>query len=306
MANTNKWGIVAEFDSAAAIYHAAEKTTAQGYTQVDAYTPFPVHGLDRALKQGPSHLGWFVVCCGIAGICLAQLMMWWMNAVDYPFWVSGKEPYAWPSTIPITFELMVLLSGICAVFGMFALNKLPRLHHPIFQHATFWRASPTTASSSPSRRRIRSSTAARRRASSRASAARTSRWWRTEPMTRITPLRVCLLLFAAATLGLTGCMRGGLSTEPPVHLVLDMDFQQKLRPQAEAHFEGWTDGRSSRLPVSFDAGNSVGNLSVRPLVVAQDSLPDPKLANKDAAGKFVTKNPLPPTTRSFVSAVRRR
>lgn len=112
-------------------------------------------------------------------------------------------------------------------------------------------------------------------------------------MTRITPLRVCLLLFAAATLGLTGCMRGGLSTEPPVHLVLDMDFQQKLRPQAEAHFEGWTDGRSSRLPVSFDAGNSVGNLSVRPLVVAQDSLPDPKLANKDAAGKFVTKNPLP-------------
>lgn len=141
MANTNKWGIVAEFESAAAIYHAAEKTTAQGYTQVDAYTPFPVHGLDRALKQGPSHLGWFVVCCGIAGIFLAQLMMWWMNAVDYPFWVSGKEPYAWPSTIPITFELMVLLSGICAVFGMFALNKLPRLHHPIFQHATFWRAS---------------------------------------------------------------------------------------------------------------------------------------------------------------------
>lgn len=141
MANTNKWGIVAEFDSAAAIYTAAEKTTAQGYTQVDAYTPFPVHGLDRALKQGPSHLGWFVVCCGITGICLAQLMMWWMNAVDYPFWVSGKEPYAWPSTIPITFELMVLLSGICAVFGMFALNKLPRLHHPIFAHATFWRAS---------------------------------------------------------------------------------------------------------------------------------------------------------------------
>lgn len=141
MANTNKWGIVAEFDSAAAIYTAAEKTTAQGYTQVDAYTPFPVHGLDRALKQGPSHLGWFVVCCGITGICLAQLMMYWMNAVDYPFWVSGKEPYAWPSTIPITFELMVLLSGICAVFGMFALNKLPRLHHPIFAHATFWRAS---------------------------------------------------------------------------------------------------------------------------------------------------------------------
>ena len=92
-------------------------------------------------------------------------------------------------------------------------------------------------------------------------------------MTRITTLRACLLLFAAATLGLTGCMRGGLSTEPPVHLVLGMDFQQKLRAQAETHFEGWGDGRASRLPVSYVAGTSV-----RPLVVAQDSLPDPKLA----------------------------
>jgi hypothetical protein len=139
MSNTSKWGIVAEFDSAAAIYHAAEKAVAQGYTRLDAHTPFPVHGLDKALKQGPSHLGWIVLCGGLAGIGLAQAMMYWMNAVDYPMWVSGKMPYAWEPTIPITFELMVLLSGLCAVFGMFALNKLPRLHHPIFRHQTFWR-----------------------------------------------------------------------------------------------------------------------------------------------------------------------
>src|SRR5262245_49497846 len=109
MANAQTWGIVAEFDSAKAIYHAAEKTTAQGYTRVDAHTPFVVHGLDKALRQGPSPLGWIVLCCGITGICCAQLMIWWMNAHDYPIWVSGKEPYAWPFTIPITFELMVLL-----------------------------------------------------------------------------------------------------------------------------------------------------------------------------------------------------
>jgi hypothetical protein len=54
---TNKWGVVAEFDSAAAIYHAAEKTTHHGYTRVDAHTPFPVHGLDKALRQGPSPSG---------------------------------------------------------------------------------------------------------------------------------------------------------------------------------------------------------------------------------------------------------
>lgn len=137
----NHWGIVAEFESAAAIYKAAEQVTAQGYTKVDAHTPFPVHGLEKALRHGPSPLGWIVVSCGILGIVLAQLMMWWMNAVDYEFWVSGKEPYAWPSTIPITFELMVLLSAFGAVFGMFGINRLPRLHHPIFTHSTFHRAS---------------------------------------------------------------------------------------------------------------------------------------------------------------------
>jgi len=141
MTNNTKWGVVAEFDSAAAIYHAAEQTTAAGYTRVDSHTPFPVHGMDKALRHGPSGLGWIVVCCGALGICLAQLMMWWMNAVDYPFWVSGKTPYAWPSTIPITFELMVLLSGIGAVVGMFALNGLPRLHHPIFAHSSIHRVS---------------------------------------------------------------------------------------------------------------------------------------------------------------------
>jgi hypothetical protein len=141
MSNTSSWGIVAEFDSPAAILQAAEKATAQGYTRVDAHTPFPVHGIDKALRQRESGLGWLVVGGGFTGICLAQLMMWWTNGYDYPIWVSGKEPYAWPSTIPITFECMVLLSGLCAVFGMFALNRLPRLHHPIFQHSTIHRAS---------------------------------------------------------------------------------------------------------------------------------------------------------------------
>jgi hypothetical protein len=138
---SGKWGIVAEFETPAAIYDAAKKTSDAGYTHVDAHTPFPVHGIDAQLRQHPSGLGWIVVCCGLLGIILAQLMMYWMNAVDYEMWVSGKLPYAWPTTIPITFELMVLLAGISAVVGMFALNKLPRLHHPIFNHSTFHRAS---------------------------------------------------------------------------------------------------------------------------------------------------------------------
>ncbi len=138
---SGKWGIVAEFETPAAIYEAAKKTSDAGYTRVDAHTPFPVHGIDGQLRHHPSGLGWIVVCFGLLGIILAQLMMYWMNAVDYEIWVSGKLPYAWPTTIPVTFELMVLLAGISAVVGMFALNKLPRLHHPIFSHSTIHRAS---------------------------------------------------------------------------------------------------------------------------------------------------------------------
>lgn len=138
---TNYYGVVAEFESAADIYHAAEKVTAEGYTRVDSHTPFPIHGIDKALRHPPSHLGWICVTCGLIGILLAQLMMWWMNGVDYQYVVAGKRAYDWPTTIPITFECMVLLSAFGAVFGMFGLNKLPRLNHPLFKHSNFLRVS---------------------------------------------------------------------------------------------------------------------------------------------------------------------
>lgn len=139
--NRQRWGVVAEFESAAAIYEAAKKIIDRGYSHVDSHTPFPVHGMEGVLRHGSSHVGWICAFMGLLGIGGAQLMMWWMNGHDYPIWVSGKTPYAWPSTIPITFECMVLLSGFGAVFGMFGLNRLPRLHHPIFAHSTIWRVS---------------------------------------------------------------------------------------------------------------------------------------------------------------------
>lgn len=95
-------------------------------------------------------------------------------------------------------------------------------------------------------------------------------------------------LFAAVLLlSLGSCMRGGTSELPPVHIVLDMDFQPKLRAQSASQFEGWADGRGMRLPVADGNG--------RPAVVARGSLPNQALANKDASGAFVTKNPIPVT-----------
>lgn len=129
------WGVIAEFDSPQAIYSAAEKATEAGYRRVDSHTPFPIHGIDKALRHGASHLGWFVVIGGTIGIAAAQAMMYLTNAYDYEFWVSGKKPYAWQATIPITFELMVLFSALTTVFGMFLLNQIPRWNHPIFNYS---------------------------------------------------------------------------------------------------------------------------------------------------------------------------
>ena len=138
---TRYYGAVAEFESSAALLHAAEKIIAEGYSRVDSHTPFPVHGMDRVLRHGPSHVGWICALCGAIGISGAQLMMWWMNGYDYPIWVAGKPPYAWPPTIPITFECMVLLASFGALLSMLGFNKLPRLHHPVFQHSSIHRVS---------------------------------------------------------------------------------------------------------------------------------------------------------------------
>ncbi len=124
--------MLAEFDSAADCMHGAEKLRDGGYKQFDAHTPFPIHGMDRAMGLPDSKLGWIVLACGLSGTSLAWLMMYWMNGVGYPLIVGGKPGGTLPSMIPIMFEVTVLFSALSAVFGMLGLNKLPRHHHPLF------------------------------------------------------------------------------------------------------------------------------------------------------------------------------
>lgn len=135
------YGVVAEFDSPEALVEAARAVRAHGFTRVDACTPFPVHGLDEALGLRRSPLGWFALAAAAVGVAAALLLQWWTGAVDYPLVVGGKPFFAlWPS-VPITFELAVLLAAFATVFGMLALNGLPRLYHPLFEDEEFRRAS---------------------------------------------------------------------------------------------------------------------------------------------------------------------
>lgn len=130
-------GILAEFENPQALIDAARKFRDEGYTDFDCHSPFPIHGMDEAMGEERSHLGWIVGGMGFIGCAGAILLQWWTSAVDYPLIISGKPFFSLPAFIPITFELTILLAAFGAVFGMLQLNHLPRLNHPVFESERF-------------------------------------------------------------------------------------------------------------------------------------------------------------------------
>lgn len=137
-------GITAEFDSVDTLLAACRRVRDAGYTKTDAYAPFAVHGIDKALGIKPTVLPWIVLACGLTGLATALVMQVWMNAIDYPYIISGKPYISLPAFIPVAFELTILFSSFGAFFGMWALNKLPMFSNPMFTNPRFDRATDDT------------------------------------------------------------------------------------------------------------------------------------------------------------------
>jgi hypothetical protein len=135
------YGIVAEFDEPEPLMHAARKAREAGYRRMEAYVPFPVEGLAEALALPKDQVPLITLIGGVCGGLTGYLMQWYSNVIDYPINIGGKPYHSWPAFIPITFELTVLFAALSAAFGMLAMNRLPRLHHPIFDSPGFARAS---------------------------------------------------------------------------------------------------------------------------------------------------------------------
>ena len=134
-----QYGILAEFDSTAAALHAAEKVRDAGFRRWDVFTPFPVHGMDRAMGLKNSKVGWFSFLGGVTGYTSGMLMIWYMNAFDYAIPVGGKPMFSPFYAFPPSYELTILLGSFGAILGMLFLNRLPRLHHPLLKHRRFAR-----------------------------------------------------------------------------------------------------------------------------------------------------------------------
>lgn len=131
------YGLLAEFETTGELYRACEQVRDAGYTRWDSHTPFPVHGLDRAMGMRRSILPLIVLGMALGGGTLGFGLQYWVHSIEYPLVISGKPFFTWPAFVPVTFELAVLFGALGAVFGMFALNRLPMHHHPLFNSERF-------------------------------------------------------------------------------------------------------------------------------------------------------------------------
>lgn len=242
-------GVLAEFDTPDELVHAAEAVREHGFADVEAFSPFPIHSLDKALGIKASPLPWLVLAAGIVGGVLALLGQWWTGAVDYPLIISGKPLFSVPASIPVAFEVVILFGAFAAFFGMLSLNRLPRLWNPL-----------TARLRRISRDRFALFIVLHEANGTRQEAidllldagANVIEDYREEaaPAKTPTPIFATLTIIAALALippVLIARARVSRSEKPPLSWFPDMDYQPKRKAQSVASM--FADGRAMRPPV---------------------------------------------------------
>ena len=134
------YATVAEFDSPDALLEAAEAAKKAGFKKMDAYSPFPIHGLSEAIGFKSNGVPFAVFCGGLTGATFGYSLEFYVHVIDYPLNVGGKPLVSLPAMVPIAYECTILFAGLTAFFSMLALNKLPKLYHSIFNTPGFDRA----------------------------------------------------------------------------------------------------------------------------------------------------------------------
>ena len=135
------YGLLAEFQQPEQLLAAAERAHAEGFRRMDAYTPFPVHGLSDAIGFHKTRLPFIVLCGGILGCLGGFFLQYYYRVHHYPMNIGGRPHFSWPAFIIIMFECTILAAALSAVLGMLALNGLPEPYHPLFNVPQFELAS---------------------------------------------------------------------------------------------------------------------------------------------------------------------
>ncbi len=98
------------------------------YHIAEIYTPFPVHGLDKAMGLPPTRLAIASFIYGLIGMAVAILMMNFIMIADWPQDIGGKPSFSFlqnlPAFVPIIFELTVFFAAHLMVITFYMRSKL--------------------------------------------------------------------------------------------------------------------------------------------------------------------------------------
>lgn len=126
------YGFTGIFNTPDEITYAANKATENGFTKFDVHTPYPLHGMNKAMNLAPSKLGYVALVLGLSALFGAIFSLWWVSAVEYPIVVGGKPFFSFPAFVPVIFEVTVLTASVGTVLAMlFVFFKLPNNSHPL-------------------------------------------------------------------------------------------------------------------------------------------------------------------------------
>ena len=132
-------GMLARFPSADMLTDAVTDLRQQGYRKLDAFSPFPIHGLSKKLGLGRSPLPPLVFVAGALGLLLALGGILYLNVIEYPL-ITGGKPYGAVQPItPILFEVMILFAALATVGGLLKFTGLPFFGHPLLKTSDFRR-----------------------------------------------------------------------------------------------------------------------------------------------------------------------
>ena len=136
----NLYAVAAEFANPAELCHAAEAVRDRGFRWWDCYSPYAIHGLDKAMGLKKSWVGIFTLVGGLTGLVVGFLLETVTSLYIYPIDTQGKPYFSLPAFVPILDLLTIIVCTVATVTGMTILCYLPRLHHPLWEWDLFNRA----------------------------------------------------------------------------------------------------------------------------------------------------------------------
>ncbi len=107
---------------------AVKKVKSEKHHIEEIYTPFPVHGLDKAMGLAPTRIAIASFMYGCVGLTVAILMMNFIMIEDWPQDIGGKPSFSYienmPAFVPIMFELTVFFAAHLMVITFYLRSRM--------------------------------------------------------------------------------------------------------------------------------------------------------------------------------------